>query len=150
MSNVTDIHEEIFKDNAKQIIIREKTQSSDSKDCHATAYRIISEIFPDWECDSRILFLAIQVWGRQIFMNININQDNYNYRTAHKDKTILPVHVLRRHRGNWVLIQWPQEDEHVAAELVELHCVTGYGTEMPFLENHNLCIVYANPRELPE
>ena len=150
MSNVADIREEIFKGNAKRIIIKKRIQSSDCEDCRATAYNITGEIFPDWECDGRILFLAIQVWGRQIFMNIDINRDNYNYGTAHKDKTILPVHVLRRHRGNWVLLRWPQEDERVAAELAELHRVTGYGAETPFLENHNSRIVYANPREFPE
>ena len=150
MFNLANIREEIFKDNAKRTIIRVKTKSSGSEDCRANAYSIIGEIFPGWECDTRILFLAIQVWDDQIFINIDINWDNYNYGTAHKDETILPVHVLRKHRGNWVLIRWPQEDERVAAELAELHHVTGYGTKTPFLKNHNLHIVYANPRELPE
>jgi hypothetical protein len=56
MSNLTDIREEIFKDNAKRIIIKVKTKSLDSEDCRATAYRVVGETFPDWGCDSRILF----------------------------------------------------------------------------------------------
>jgi hypothetical protein len=148
MSNLADIREEIFKDNAKRIIIKVKTKSLDSEDCRATAYRVVGETFPDWECDSWILFLAIQVWGDKIFINIDINHDDYNFETAHKDKPILPVYVLRKHRGNWILIRWPQEDEPLAAAVAELHRFTGYGAESPFLENHNSRIIYANPREI--
>ncbi|KAL3482109.1 hypothetical protein BJX99DRAFT_217385 [Aspergillus californicus] len=80
-------------------------------------------------------------------LSIDINRDDYNYETAHKDKTVLPVYVLRKHRGNWVLLRWPREDERLAAELAELHRVTGYGAATPFLENHNSRVIYANPRE---
>ncbi|PWY71112.1 hypothetical protein BO94DRAFT_578853 [Aspergillus sclerotioniger CBS 115572] len=147
LSNLPDVREEILKDNAKRIIIRAKTESLYSEDCRATAYRIVSEIFPGWEQDSRILFLAIEVWHNRIFINIDVNRDNYNYDTAHKDKTILPVYVLRRHRGNWVLLRWPKEDGPVAAQLAEVYRVTGYGAKTPFFENHNSRIVHANPRE---
>ncbi|KAL5337196.1 hypothetical protein BJX70DRAFT_249979 [Aspergillus crustosus] len=147
MSNLPNIHEYIFKGNAKRIIIKMKTTSVDSEKCRADAYRAISDAFLGWESDSRVLFLAIQVWGDRIFIDIDINRDDYNYETAHKDKTVHPVYVLRKHRGKWVLIRWPREDERLATELAELHRVTGYGAKMPFLENHNTQVVYANPHE---
>ncbi|RAK84155.1 hypothetical protein BO79DRAFT_259578 [Aspergillus costaricaensis CBS 115574] len=121
MSNLPDIRDEILKINAKRIIIRMKSEGSE--DCRTTAYRIVGEVFPDWKQDNRILFLAIQ------------------------DQTVLPVYVLRRQRGNWHLIRWPQEDRSVAVQLAELHRVTGYGAEIPFYENHNSRVVHANPRE---
>lgn len=150
MSNLTDIHKEVFKGSTKQIIIRVKTESRNSEDCRATAYRTVNNIFPNWETDSRVLFLAIQVWADRIFINIDINHKNYNYQTAHKDKTILPVYVLRTHRGNWVLVRWSKDDEQVAIKLAELHRVTGYSAVIPFFENHNSRIVYDNPRGLPQ
>uniref|UniRef100_A0A093V7Y9 Uncharacterized protein n=1 Tax=Talaromyces marneffei PM1 TaxID=1077442 RepID=A0A093V7Y9_TALMA len=150
MSNLSNIRKELFEGSARRVIIRVKTESRNSEDCRATAYRTVNEIFPNWERDSRVLFLAIQVWADRIFMNIDVNHANYNYQTAHRDKTILPVYVLRAHRGNWGLVRWFKDDERVAMELAELHRVTGYGAVIPFFENHNSQIVYDNPRESPQ
>ncbi|RAH58526.1 hypothetical protein BO85DRAFT_487251 [Aspergillus piperis CBS 112811] len=143
MPNLPDIRDEILKDNAKCIIIRIKSEGSEH--CRDTAYRIVGEVFLDWKQDNCNLFLAIQVW--RIFVNVDVNRDNYNYDTAHKDQTVLPVYVLRRHRENWNLIRWPQEDRSVAVQLAELHRVTGYGLEISFYENHNSHVGHANPRE---
>ncbi|PWY78998.1 hypothetical protein BO83DRAFT_386680 [Aspergillus eucalypticola CBS 122712] len=145
MFNVSNISDEILKDNAKRIIIIIK--SEESEDCRTTAYRIVGEVFPDWKQENRIMFLTIQVWGNRIFVNVDVNRDNYNYDTAHKDQTFLPVYVLRNHRGNWLLVRWPQEDRSVAIQLAELHRITGYGAEIPFYEINNSRVVHANPRE---
>lgn len=150
MSNLTNIREELFECSAKRIIIRVKTETRNSEDCRTTAYRTVNEIFPNWERDNRVLFLAIQVWADRIFMIIDVNHANYNYQVAHKDKTILPVYVLRTHRGNWVLMRWSTDDERVAMELAELHRVAGYSATIPFFENHNSQTVYDNPRESPQ
>ena len=72
MSNLPDIREEILHGNAKRIMIRVKTESLYSEDCRATAYSIVREVFPDWEQDSRILFLAIEVWHNRIFINLDV------------------------------------------------------------------------------
>ncbi|OJZ85789.1 hypothetical protein ASPFODRAFT_207635 [Aspergillus luchuensis CBS 106.47] len=100
MSNISNIREEILKDNAKRIIIRVKTEGSE--DCRDTAYRIVGEIFPNWKQDNRILFLAIQVWGNRIFVNVDVNGDNYNYDTAHKDQTVLPTSIM----GQLLTTKW--------------------------------------------
>ncbi|CAP91183.1 hypothetical protein PCH_Pc13g01140 [Penicillium rubens Wisconsin 54-1255] len=48
---------------------------------------------------------------------------DYDFGTAHKAKTVLPVFVLRQHgkRPDWVLIRWPQGDEPLGAQLADLH-----------------------------
>ncbi|KAL4932901.1 uncharacterized protein BDV17DRAFT_299460 [Aspergillus undulatus] len=149
MSNLPALHEQIFKNNAKRIIVEAKTTSLESEDCRAAAYSAVGEVFPDWERDRRILFLAIQVKSGVIGFSSTSTSTatTYNYETAHKDKTILPVYVLRKHWENWALIRWPKEDGRLAAELAELHRVTGYAAKTPFLENHNSRVVHENPRE---
>ena len=140
MGNLSNIREEIFSNgNAKRIVIKVNTKSLDSQDYRTSAYRIVNEFFPDWECDNRVLFLAIEVWGNRIYIAIDINHHDYNFDTAHKTKTILPVYVLRQHgkgRG-WALIRWPQEDEPLGAKLTDLHNANGFDVKTPFLKNYN-------------
>ncbi|CRL30799.1 unnamed protein product [Penicillium camemberti] len=149
MASLSDIRKEILEiDIPKRIVIRLKTGSLDSQDYRASANRVVSEVFPDWESDSRILFLVIDVWSERTFIVIDINHHDYDFWTAHKAKTVLPVFVLRQHgkRRDWVLIRWPQGDEPLGAQLADLHNVNGFDAT-PFLENHNSRIVHANPRE---
>lgn len=150
MSGLTDIRKEIFSNgNAKRIVINVKIKCLDSQDYRTSAYSIVNEIFPDWKNDDRVLFLAIEVWGDRIYIAIDINNYDYNFDTAHKNKTILPVYVLRQHRKGrgWALIRWPQEDEPLGAKQADLHNVNGFDVATPFLENYNPRIVHANPRE---
>ncbi|KAJ5115417.1 hypothetical protein NUU61_001176 [Penicillium alfredii] len=152
MTNLSDIRKEIFGDNdSKRIVIKVNTKLLDPQDYRASANSVASEIFPKWENDSRILFLAIDVWSERTFIVIDVNRHDYDFRTAHKTKTILPVYVLRQRGKNrgWVLIRWPQEDEPLAEKLADLHNVNGFDIPTPFLENHNSRIVHANPREFP-
>ncbi|CAG8165422.1 unnamed protein product [Penicillium salamii] len=150
MANLPDIRREILEDDiAKRIVLKLKTESLDSQDYRTSANRVVSEIFPDWETDPRIRFLVIDVWSERTFIVIDINYHDYDFNTAHKDKTILPVFVLRQHgrRKDWVLIRWPKEDEHLAAQLADLHRVNGFDAP-PFLEDHTIRLFHANPRNL--
>ncbi|KAJ5542366.1 hypothetical protein N7535_004786 [Penicillium sp. DV-2018c] len=150
MDNLPDIRKKIFGDNdPKRIVIKLKTRLLDPQDYRASANSVASEIFPEWENDSRILFLAIDIWSERTFIVIDVNHHDYDFQTAHKTLAVLPVYVLRqlgKNRG-WALIRWPQEDEPLAANLADLHNVSGFDTPTPFLENHNTRIVHANPRE---
>lgn len=151
MASLSDIRKEILEiDIPKRIIIKLKTGSLDSQDYRASANSVVSEVFPDWESDPRILFLAIDVWSERTFIVIDINHHDYDFSTANKAKTVFPVFVLRQHgkRRDWVLIRWPQGDEPLGAQLADLHNVSGFDAT-PFLENHNSRIVHANPREFP-
>ncbi|KAJ1713570.1 hypothetical protein NYO67_4289 [Aspergillus flavus] len=99
--------------------------------------------------DSRILFLAIEVWSERTFLVIEINRRDYDFNTAHKCKTIVPVYVLRQHGESrrWTLVRWPQLDETLMAQIADPHIVNGFDVATPFLENHNSRIFHANPRE---
>jgi hypothetical protein len=84
-------------DIAKRIFIRVKTESLVSQDYRASANRVVSEGFPDWENDPRVLFVAIDVWSERTFIVIDINHHDYDFGTAHKAKTVFPVFVLRQY-----------------------------------------------------
>lgn len=152
MANLADIRKAIFgDDNAKRIVIKVNTKTLDPQDYRASANSVASEIFPEWESDSRILFLAIDVLSERSFIVIDVNRHDYEFRTAHKTKAILPVYVLRQRGKNrgWALIRLPQEDEPLTGKLAYLQNANGFDNPTPFLENHNSRIVHANPREFP-
>ncbi|KAH8435263.1 uncharacterized protein LDX57_012894 [Aspergillus melleus] len=152
MPNLSDIRKEILGNNiAKRIVVRLNTKALDPQNYRASAYIVASEIFPEWENDYRILFLAIDVWSERTFLVIDVNHHDYDFHTAHKTNAVLPVYVLRPHgKGrDWALIRWPQEDEPLAAKLADLHNVNGFDIPTPFLENHTSRLVHANPREFP-
>lgn len=152
MTNLSDIRREIFRNTeARRIVIKVRTESLDPRDYRASAYEVVNEVFPGWEHDIRVLFLAIEAWGERTYMAIDINHHNYDFGTAHKTNTILPVYVLQqyRKRKGWALVRWPQEDEPLATKLAYLHNVNGFGIPTPFLENHNARVVHDNPREFP-
>lgn len=104
LSNLTAIREEIFKNfTAKRIIIKVNTEDLDSQDYRASANKVASEVFPAWESDPRILFLATDIWSKRSFIVVDINRHDYDFLTAHKDKTILPVYVLRQpKKRQWI------------------------------------------------
>ncbi|GIK04693.1 terpene cyclase [Aspergillus viridinutans] len=116
------------------------------------AKRILNDIFPNWEHDNRIRFLAVEVFHDRTYMAFDINHHDYNFRTAHQDKTALPVYVLRRvHKGrNWALVRLPQEDGRLCTRLADLHRAHGYDVELPIVEDNTSMIVHANPRSLAE
>jgi hypothetical protein len=149
MANPTEIREEIFGNNiAKRIVIKVRTKGLDPQNYRASASTIVSEIFPGWETDPRVLFLAIDVWSERTFIVIDINHFDYDFGTAHKIITIFPVYVLRHTNSRgWTLIRWQAEDASLGEKLAYLHNANGFDATTPFLEDHNSRIVHANPRE---
>lgn len=154
MANISEIREEIFNNNkTKRIIIRMRKHSANltSQEIRDSAYSVANEIFPDWEHDSRVLFLAIEFWSDHTFLAIDINHHDYNFDTAHRSTTILPVFVLsKKRRTGWKLVRWPVGDKMLVEHLAHLHNVHGFDTPTPFLESHILGTAHANPRWLYE
>ncbi|KAE8154052.1 hypothetical protein BDV25DRAFT_136197 [Aspergillus avenaceus] len=148
MSNISQIHEELFRNNeTRRVVLKMRAQSLDLEDLRSSTYRVINDMFPDWENDNRVLFLAAEIWGDRAFMAIDINNHEYNFQTAHKTKIVFPVHVLWLHkRKGWILVRWPQEDKKLAERLAYLHNINGFAAT-PFLENHNFRVIHANPRD---
>ncbi|KAM0098780.1 hypothetical protein ACP6JE_006643 [Aspergillus fumigatus] len=151
MPSLSDIRAEIFtNDEAKRIVIVLSAEIRDAEGYRALAYETVEEIFPDWERDCRIRFLAIEVWADRIFIDVDINHHDYDFGTAHRAK-VLPVYLLRpaRKMPGWTFVRWRREDESVAKKLAYLHNAHGYNAAVPLLENHNSRIVHDNPREFP-
>ncbi|KAL4931251.1 uncharacterized protein BDV17DRAFT_256358 [Aspergillus undulatus] len=66
MAELSDIREQIFKNNdPKRIVIKLNTERLDSQEYRASASEVISEVFPNWELDDRVRFLAVAVWSDQ-------------------------------------------------------------------------------------
>ena len=154
MTNITDVREEIFKTNNTQRIIvrmRKHSETLTSQEIRDSANSVVHEIFPDWELDSRVLFVAIEVWSDYTFLAIDINHHDYNFDTAHRSTAIFPVFVLtKKRRRGWQLMRWPVGDKMLAENLAHLHNVHGFDTPTPFLETHITQTVHANPRWLQE
>ncbi|PYI31958.1 hypothetical protein BP00DRAFT_300098, partial [Aspergillus indologenus CBS 114.80] len=131
-----------------RIVIRVKTNKLHARDYRAAAVDVVTDLFPHWKQDKRLLFLAIEVWGERMFIALDINHQNYDFNTAHQSKAVLPVYVLRqqgRNRG-WTLVRWAQEDESMCKRLAYLHNANGFDVATPFLEDHNSRIVHDQPR----
>ncbi|KAL4935429.1 hypothetical protein BDV06DRAFT_234319 [Aspergillus oleicola] len=151
--SVADIRERVFQNNEpKRIVIKLKTNQLDSQDYRTSSTDFITQLFPSWQTDPLIRFLAIGVWSHRTFLVLDINYAEYNFETAHKDRTILPVYVIRqyRRRTKWALVRWQPEDVPLAANLADMHNRHGWDAALPFLEDHTditrMC--FANPREL--
>lgn len=99
MSNIAQIRDKILeKTEAQRLVIKVHTNQLDSQDYRLSAGRFMDEIFPNWENDSRIHFLAIEIRGDRTFMAVDINNVNYNFNTAHITRTVLPVYVVWQHK----------------------------------------------------
>ncbi|PYH99039.1 hypothetical protein BO71DRAFT_394623 [Aspergillus ellipticus CBS 707.79] len=148
MCDTSEIREKIFeKSEAQRLVIKVHTEQLDSHDYRVSASNFINEIFPNWEDDSRIHFIAIEIRGDRTFLAIDVNNLDYDFETAHETRTVLPVYVVWRHkRKGWYIIRWPQEDEPLATKIAELHDLNGFDTTTPFLANFNESVVYGNPR----
>ncbi|KAL4797013.1 hypothetical protein BDV19DRAFT_387553 [Aspergillus venezuelensis] len=150
--SASDLREVVFQANdPKRLVIRLKTTQLDSTDYRSYSADFISQIFPSWQTDPRIRFLAIGIWTYRTFLVLDINNTQYSFETAHSDRTILPVHVIRQYRrnSNWAMIRWAPEDILLAANLANMHNRHGWGAELPFLEDRTdiSTMVFANPRE---
>ncbi|TQB69775.1 hypothetical protein MPDQ_001399 [Monascus purpureus] len=150
MSNITELREKIFeRTEAQRLVIKVHTEKLDSHDYRVSASKFVNEIFPNWEHDNRVRFLAIEIRGDRTFFAIDINNFDYNFDTAHETKTILPVYAVWQHkRKGWFTVRWPQEDGPLATKLAELHTLNGFDAITPFLADYNTRVVYDNPRDL--
>jgi hypothetical protein len=152
MASLPNIREQIFESqDAKRIVMKLKTRHLDSHDYVRSVKGIFDDILPDWESDQRILFLAIEIFSDRIYPVFDINHNEYNIRTAHKDSKSLPVYLLRpaHKRNESALVRVPQEDEYIRERIAELHRLHGDKAKLPLIEDHTKRIVHANPWGLP-
>lgn len=59
MCDITEIREKVFKKtDAQRLVIKVHTERLDSQDYRVSVNNFINEIFPNWEDDHRIRFIA--------------------------------------------------------------------------------------------
>ncbi|RAL14861.1 uncharacterized protein BO97DRAFT_412162 [Aspergillus homomorphus CBS 101889] len=148
IGTASEISEELLKDDdAKRLVIKINAKRLQHHDYRGSACAFFRETFPDWEDDSRINFLHIEVRGGRVFLVIDINHLEYDFKTAHTiDDTSLPVYVLSSHYKLWALVRWPQYDDYATIQMAHLHMLNGYDAVTPFFVDNSKHMLYSNPR----
>jgi hypothetical protein len=121
----------------------------DAADSLGSASDIIDPIAPEWKQNTTIRLLVVDVYQRHTFIAIDVNNHAYNFGTAHRDTTVIPVYSIReaKRTGNWVMTKEPKWDEYVAQPIGELHKWNGFEIRPPYLEDQNTVIEHTNLRE---
>ncbi|PLN84112.1 hypothetical protein BDW42DRAFT_163661 [Aspergillus taichungensis] len=101
------------------------------------------------ECrqDSQARFLAVNIYPqRHSYFVVDLNNKHYNYETAHKDTTPIPVYVLRLSRRPRIF-RFQDQDEKLAMRLAEMH--NGHGRDpLPLFDDFTKIVQYHSPRSL--
>ncbi|KAA8649663.1 uncharacterized protein ATNIH1004_002334 [Aspergillus tanneri] len=148
MASIPELHQKLNGDESVRILITVYTKSLNSENYLASASDTISKIAPGWENNPRIRFLLVDVYERHTFIVADINNHGYNFETAHKDTTPIPVYAIRQVRKTekWVMTKEQKYDMYIAHRIAELH--DWYGLRKPpFLEDHHFVIEHTDLRE---
>lgn len=77
---------------------------------------------------AQIRFLAVTIYPiRHSYFVLDLNNDHYDFETAHTEMIPVPVYVLRLSR-NTRIFRFQDQDEKLAARLVEMHNGHGWAT----------------------
>ncbi|RDL31539.1 uncharacterized protein BP5553_09748 [Venustampulla echinocandica] len=84
--------------------------------------------------------LAVEIWGRRIFIVLDVNHDTYDWDTAHNTlENNLPVFRFKLHkdkkRGN--ITRDKALDRRVNNRIAELHRLNGLDVRPPYLADHS-------------
>ena len=100
--------------------------------------------------------LAVDIYIRDAFFFVDLNNEQYDYDTAHLSAVSVPVYLLQRStrpHGRWKIFRYAPQDQSLAKMLANFHYTHGQDP-LPFFEDHSdqtkrvLCM---NPRgEEPE
>ncbi|KAF7589604.1 hypothetical protein BBP40_004064 [Aspergillus hancockii] len=114
----------------------------------ASASDLIRPFVTQWEVDNLVRQLAVDVYSRHTFVVVDINNEIYDYATAHTQTFTLPVYILRlsRRSDKWTFFRRASDDEMVARSIAELHRRNGQNP-LPFLADHINGSVYRSPRK---
>jgi hypothetical protein len=110
-----------------RIIIDLPTSILSAEDYLSAAANIIKPFLSEWETKHSIRLLAVEVYPQHTYIAIDINGEQYGYHTAHKQISVLPVHILSlsRRSNKWKFFRHAMEDQVVACRIAELHRLNG-------------------------
>jgi hypothetical protein len=148
MASAAEIHKVFDRQESIRIIICVYTTTLNSADYISSASEILRNFVPEWEQNSQIRMLAVEVYSRHTYIAVDVNNHSYEFGNAHKDTTLIPVYGIRqvKRTDKWLLSRLAKEDKTVAERIAELHNVNG-AKEPPFLEDHTSLIQHLNLRD---
>ncbi|KAL4899454.1 hypothetical protein BDW74DRAFT_110111 [Aspergillus multicolor] len=101
---------------------------------------------PDSDTEIETRFIALRITSRHSFFVIDVNNTEYDYKTAHEVTTPIPVYVLRLSK-RVKIFRNPPNDEQLASILATMHW--GHGNDpLPLVDDYTKPVVYHSPRGL--
>ncbi|KAJ5558208.1 hypothetical protein N7535_008423 [Penicillium sp. DV-2018c] len=124
-----------------------RTAGLDSKDYLASVSAKIEGFVAALNEIAETRFLAVQVRNKYTYFVLDINNDQYDYQTAHLRAITLPVYRLQYSSRRWHLVRDQRQDASLADEIASLHDCNGQNPT-PFLEDitNNKNPTYLTPR----
>lgn len=125
------------------------TAELNSEDYLASVSAKIEGFVAAWNETARTRLLAVEVWSRRTHFVLDLNNDTYDYQTAHQHSVILPVYLLQfssRSRA-WKFSRYQRQDTSIADRIAILHNANGQNP-LPFLEDHTKIITHYAPRSI--
>lgn len=89
----------------------------------ASLSRILEPLVSELEKDHKVQLIAVDANSQYTYSVLDIDNWDYDYETAHKVYTPIPVYVLRLSHGGdkWKFYRRPMNDQSTAYELADLH-----------------------------
>ncbi|KAE8353321.1 hypothetical protein BDV28DRAFT_133388 [Aspergillus coremiiformis] len=147
-----EINQQVFSAIEKQYTIRVVADIPTDHLCStaflASAFELVRPFVTQWEADNMIRQLAVDVYPRHTYVVVDINNEQYDYDTAHKQTFTLPVYILRlsSRSDTWTFFRRASDDQMVARCIADLHRRNGQNP-LPFLADHINGSVYRSPRK---
>ncbi|KAJ5940084.1 hypothetical protein N7516_000252 [Penicillium verrucosum] len=99
--------------------------------------------------DNKTRLVAVKICrGKHSYFIIDLNNTDYNYKTAHECRTLIPVYVLGLTKRQLIVVRKRSLDETIAKVLRNMHNLHGQDP-LPLFDNHyDENLQYPNPRNL--
>lgn len=123
------------------------TNELNMEDYLGSVSSMIANFVAVWKETAMTRLLAVEVWSQRTHFALDLNNEKYDYMTAHQEKTILPVYILRfsSRTCTWHIARYPRQDTPLADRIAVLHHANGH-SPLPFLEDHTKVITHYTPR----
>ncbi|CAG8947623.1 unnamed protein product [Penicillium salamii] len=123
----------------------------DSRDYLGSIQPFISKVqnsIHDCRPEIETRFLAMNVYpGKHSFFVLDVNNVDYDYKTAHTVTTPIPIYVLRLSRRKISITRQQRLDATIAERLRKMH--NGHGDDpLPLVDDFNQILGYHSPRSL--
>lgn len=107
----------------------------------------VQDSVAEFRPDIQTRFLAVNIYPeRHSYFVLDLNNVHYDYETAHRNVTPIPVYVLRLSRRARIF-RFKDQDKKLAVRLAEMH--NGHGKDpLPLFDDFTKTVEYHSPRNL--